>query len=284
MDNKPQSVSVEPLLTSTDPEMPSVPPNHVHSRWSYIVLGVFGLLTLGLVGVIVFAPNQQSSDSTFKSFNANKVKKITITPVPTAAINISTWKTYTNTKYGYTFKFPETWQLQENKEGVYFENKALQDKDIPGDDSENGRVYGGVIVSTGNEYCGVACINLSEDSFYDLKDPRWKTGNVGGGGPGTTVDKVYESSVDSKKSMVRISHPTTSYEWSGPTNMLVDNFVYLGKSGNDIAIMNISFNYNQTNVNAEKELTVFNKIISTFKFTNQNQTTVSSTISPTKAL
>lgn len=84
MDNKPQSVPVEPLLTSTDPEMPSVPPNHVHSRWSYIVLGVFGLLTLGLVGIIVFAPNQQSSDSAFKSFNANKLKT-TISPIPTSA-------------------------------------------------------------------------------------------------------------------------------------------------------------------------------------------------------
>ncbi len=89
MDNKPQSAPVEPLLTSTDPEMPSVPPNHVHSRWSYIVLGIFGLLTLCLVGVIVFLPSSQQPSDTFKSFNVNKVKKITTTPTPTSSIKFT---------------------------------------------------------------------------------------------------------------------------------------------------------------------------------------------------
>lgn len=173
----------------------------------------------------------------------------------------SSWKTYTSQDSLFSFKYPPEWTFPIAGSAL-FENKPMPTYQGGGYSTENGRVYGEISISTGNQFCGIPCLNISSDKFVDL----YITGGRGAGGLGTT-EKVYESTIAGKRSVTVISHPTKSYEGLDPNQITISNFIYMGTKDNDVQIMTINFSYDKNNPVKENEIEKFNKILSTLKFT-----------------
>jgi hypothetical protein len=81
-------------------------------------IGGIVLLLLGTVGGYYLGHSRGKTESTVTpTQTTSTVTPTTVSTAPTATDETATWKTYTNTKYGYSFKYPESNQAPEN-EGI----------------------------------------------------------------------------------------------------------------------------------------------------------------------
>lgn len=111
-ENQPNQVHANQELQS--------PTNHVHPKWSYIVLGLFGLLTLGIVGTIVLLPNTQQTVQPI-------VAKNSPTPTQNSTTDTSNWKTYTYKNI--SFKYPPGWSTEDLTDSLKASTPDLE-KDV----------------------------------------------------------------------------------------------------------------------------------------------------------
>lgn len=188
------------------------------------------------------------------------------------------WKTYTNSEGKYSLMYPPEWK---------FENDAAINPNAYGPNNDprkghalfinkptlsaldrftlmDGQVFGEIGIQPTGALCGVTCENLPESKFFDLKNELWETGQTGGGGPGTTVEKVYETKIGGKRAMVKLSKPTVNYESSSPNDRVLTYYVYLNNP--KFEILEFSFSYGDKYPNKDTLLKTFNSIISTFVF------------------
>lgn len=83
-------------------------PNH-SPKMLLIGLGAFLIIIIG--GGIGYFLGVDNSEQTTPA-NTTPIVKVSPTPTPDPTAN---WKTYTNTKYGYEAKYPQSWYLYETK-------------------------------------------------------------------------------------------------------------------------------------------------------------------------
>ncbi len=108
MDNQisvtPEPQSSAPAIGS--PEQPDKPSSRNWKKWLLPVLSM-ALITVG--GGNLILSQQKSEEPETKTLTQPTVAHPSPTPNPTAD-----WKTYTNTKYGYTIKYPENTKIDTN--------------------------------------------------------------------------------------------------------------------------------------------------------------------------
>lgn len=203
----------------------------------------------------------------------------TLNPITSTEDSTAGWKTYTSTEGKYSIKYPQDWVVEVYKEKypyntsydkgyIVFQTRATtateKANDAPGLPVDMGT--GSVRIISTNSMRGQQYANISEQDFFNPNNGFWLKGNAGGGGPGTTYSNPEEVSVDGKRAMKQITHPTTAYEWVGPNQITTNYYVWLGNSVNELVA--ISFTYDNTNKNKDDLIKNFNQMISTFKLTN----------------
>ncbi len=166
-------------------------------------------------------------------FSPCPASKTTPTPVSDATAN---WKTYSNTKYGYTLKYPNDWQVQAVAAGA-----------------------GGA--EAGPDQPSVAISKIGENHDYDdgviniegfQSESSWS--------PDWAISNVIINNIKMVKRTKKIE--TSGYIRIKP----LDRECYTFQSTSEY--MTICFSYSQAK--AEEKQT-FDQIISTFKFVDQNQ-------------
>lgn len=115
----------QPFIPNPPPPTPTTPPNQPKKSFSFgksliliIVLILIVALPLGTYVLIKQIQTQPAQNANVaKTMNA--LVSPTLTPTPTlsgsasgtlVATDTATWKTYTNTKYNYSIKYPSNWQ------------------------------------------------------------------------------------------------------------------------------------------------------------------------------
>lgn len=223
--------------------------NQVTPLSKYLVMALF--ITLPFIGFWLGMQYQkQLLFTTNQNVNSNQTND---------------WKIYSNKQDNYSFQYPSGWIIRPNSSKtqqniVTFENKEFEDSSTTNID----RVWGSIEKLTGDEYCGLSCVKMTESQFFDKTNPRWKVGNIGGGGPGITVKSVDEVFVGGKRAFVTVSHPTTDYEWSTTKDLTYTYYVFLG--GQDSNILKIEFNINKNNPQLTSYQTLFDQLIASFQF------------------
>lgn len=232
--NLPSSIStIEPQVVQTLEQRPYGKRNW--KKW-VIIYVVIALLFYG--GVYYFFLNKSSNpySSNYPSPTIAKTPTVIPTVDPTAK-----WKTYTNSKYGYVLSYPTDWSLVEQLSGsyvdIYDQPNITQPQLHDGSwirisvsiDDRKGRIQSSDPIGTRKEIAD----KVFEEKIADLaldKYPAFKT----------VLDILPGSQTDTR--------PTTNI---------------LTKIGSNTFIMSFS---NPDKNQYEKDLNIFNQILSTFKF------------------
>jgi hypothetical protein len=86
------------------------------SKNGYILLLIPIFLVIVIVTVIVFFAYKNGNIQLPSNKSANPSKVPLNSPTPTVSqMDISNWKTYSNTKFGYSFQYPSHWKVNESK-------------------------------------------------------------------------------------------------------------------------------------------------------------------------
>ena len=206
----------------------------------------FPVLALAIVGVAIVGYFASAYYFTLWPFEVSVAPVPTFTPRPSTAVKVedtSNWKVYRNQEYGFEFKYPNDWNLKENKE--YF----------------NGKLTTEVLLST---------------NFDDLAPiiQFFITPNVN-----TTNSENIEpygewTTIISKESVIIAGIKTNRYVTSGP-DAPNHTEISLVKNNNLFSI--------DTNIrDADLLKNVFDKILSTFKFIEPVDTSTWKTYTNTK--
>jgi len=184
-------------------------------------------------------------------------------PSPSATPDeTANWKTYTNTKYGYSIKFPQTWEpnrgpgnlsdidLSDQRDVDFF------DPDLPGGDPGTGlNIKVNELDATGT---GRKCTDLN-DCFS--KTFNWLTET-------TTINKF---------SSTFLGQPAATFTYDRKTELYTQSwkYIYFIYNGN-------AYNINaSTDTSREKTIfEAFDQILSTFKFIDQTGDTLKPTSEP----
>lgn len=165
-----------------------------------------------------------------------------VTPVPTAQFDpTANWKTYTNSKYGYSFKFPDNWYLKEFGDIVRVDSQPLQN-----DQMGMGPFYSG--------YIGIGPKFISSEQFdVQVSDPVGTKKYQGTSKDVPYIEKIKDLTIGGKPAaqMTEIipNQPTTqSGGWYE---------IQINKS----TVLAIS-----TGATDPTKLQVFKQLLSTFKF------------------
>ena len=200
-----------------------------------------------------------------------------ITPTPTPDPTAD-WKLYESD--GFSFKYPKAWNF-ENYYSKYPTEKKYMKSYLTYEYRPKLNEYeDNVIVSvqTGSLQPGTigykGDLNTPISEFFNTNNNLWLTGDAGGGGPGTTHDLPIETSIGGKRAMLHSSHPSTAYEFANPGQ--ITNVYIIPINGSLKDVVYISIFYSLANPKKEKLLADFNKILSTFKFTDAQNVDTSS--------
>lgn len=186
----------------------------------------------------------------------------------------STWKTYTNTQFGFEFKYPQDWSFEDYykkypAEKRYMKSYIIYEVTNPNNRADRtdylslsiqaGRYEGGTAGFIGNE-------NSPINDFFNVSGPLWLIGGDFGGGPGTTFDDAKKITIGGKQAVTQQYHPTNIYEFASPDQISKDYIIPFDFSLHDIVY--ISLRYSTKNKAKDEFLRTFDQILSTFKFTN----------------
>lgn len=99
------------------------------------ILAFVVFITLPFLGFFLGMNYQSSLDSASQAPTTDPIlpKRIS-TPTPSQAINTSTWKTYTNTKYYYSVKFSSAYKINDNKDTSIMKGAEASLLIVPQDD------------------------------------------------------------------------------------------------------------------------------------------------------
>lgn len=159
--------------------------------------------------------------------------------------SIASWRTYTDFR-GFSFQYPSDWSFN----GIILQYK--------------GNSQGNLALLATRNLCE-PCENLSESEFFDQ---MYKSHKIGDGGAGTTIEKISETKVGGKRTLVLLSH-STGYKESQPGDNYLSYCIYLNNP--KFQVLRIVFNYNDGDKDKDLLLNTFNQILSTFQFFDQNQ-------------
>lgn len=98
------------ISSSFTPPEQSSPPNWL--KWAFVVIFIALLSSVGTYFVLTQTKKQSIPTPTI-------VQTPSPTPTPTLDKTIN-WKTYTNTQYKYTFKYPPEYKIDETLYGIWF--------------------------------------------------------------------------------------------------------------------------------------------------------------------
>ena len=98
---------------------PAVKPN-------YLLRISITLLTISLISIIVFAAYQYFL---LKYPNSQTLPITTVTPTPASNPTVN-WQTFINNKYGFSFQYPNNWEVKPSEKGVYISSIAAR-RDMP---------------------------------------------------------------------------------------------------------------------------------------------------------
>ena len=107
----------KPMMGMTQPELP---PHHV-SKTMKVLLSVFAAVLLGVLGYFVWYENTQTTTEEDTTASVKKSTGSTATTgsgTTTTADKTADWKTYTNSTYKFSMKYPSAWTLRNDGEGV----------------------------------------------------------------------------------------------------------------------------------------------------------------------
>ncbi len=107
-------VQPEPQLVQAPTQPTNLPQSSSKKKW-ILISAVLLLLIVVSFGGAYFLSNKMKSTSVSKagnnSLNGNATQTTKPTPTPDPTAN---WRTYTNTKYGYSIQYPENWFARES--------------------------------------------------------------------------------------------------------------------------------------------------------------------------
>lgn len=108
-----------PLSNPTvPPQIPVNPPANQPVKTSssskpiLIILFVVGLIALSSLGTYFIVKSQVKPQAPASSSSPVSSSSVQASPTPSVIDETANWKTYTNTKYNYSFKYPQDWILQ----------------------------------------------------------------------------------------------------------------------------------------------------------------------------
>src|SRR5260221_1405311 len=230
-----QNTPINPIPSTEPPKTPSNPP--------LIALIILVVILLGATGLLAYQNMQLQKQITKSQVNTYN------SPVPSGTDETANWKTYTNTKHGYSIKYPNDWSFREfssTKDGAGFYNTASGD--VIGNEpitiNFNQRPSNDQSVPF-SDYVKIAAIKEIQ-GFESLVLINLVTTNSGIVGYKTTWN--YKTLAGEAK----ISLPITYFDTKLPTGETV-----------------------QINLGDKNDEQIYNKILSTFKFTDQSQTDTS---------
>lgn len=189
-----------------------------------------------------------------------------IQDTPTQAPTSTNWETYTSTTGSFSLQYPSSWSKEINY-SQYDEELSIKNKEYIGnvsDDLDSGVVSIRVAVLPSEGLCGSSCKNVTREQFYDRNNILWKTGDIGGGGSGTTVVSVTDTSLSGKAALFVISHPTSDYEFSSKDDITYYYYAYLGGENNEV--FTAQYTVRSTFTEKERLLEEVKSILSTLKF------------------
>jgi hypothetical protein len=101
-------IAGNPEALNQNTEAPKIPQPEKNNHWiSILAVAIFILLALGAIAFLYYQ-NQQ-----LKNMLANYQSQATSPPIPAATADpTANWKTYTNTEYYYSLKYPNDWNLR----------------------------------------------------------------------------------------------------------------------------------------------------------------------------
>lgn len=210
----------------------------------------FRLIIIVLVGIVVLGGLGYYF---FKSrINADTLSS-TSTSAPTPTGEISTWRTYTNTKYSYSIKYPADWTVNEDQlDRVYL----TEPHTTAAESFDSDMIYGnvGIQVDEGTE------TRKYSDWSYDQLFEFWSTGGKSAGEEfepiaidATTKEAVKIAGLDAYYAKQRVD---VSYIYGA----------YL-KKGNTVFTLSIGASDDKYPQTVEKYKPTFKNIVSTFQFT-----------------
>ncbi len=232
--------------TTASDTMPTPPPVNNHSPFNWkltlILLGILGAVLALFIGGYYFGMRQYQSATQAVPTVAQIAK-----PTPTPADPTSDWKTYTNTKYAFSIKYPSTWKLKEKtteigSDFVNFQSPngyglgiSFQQKDDKNQMGPSG-IAAGEFIKRGNIQFGETTIS-KDVLVYKEKDKQvWYNGvstfvvgntkfsislnnNQSTDYENTSLDKETELTTDQILSTFKFTDTTNSQIYTDPTNM-----------------------------------------------------------------
>ncbi len=233
---------------------PAPDKNH-HKRIILYTIGVLLLLIIG--GGIGYLCALNSSLSPHSSYEQNNGRIIPpqnlmasppnppITTTPHSSMDTSGWKTFSNPKYDFEFSYPANLDLKEypNRVNLYNNNSI-----------------------NGSNYINIGIVEKKIPTTQSLKD--------------LIQQDTYMDLPSGHKGSI-IQEPLTpypfgqyeAYTFSGGTKEN-DKYIYV-RNGTTVVIFSAT-GFQTGSSYSKNELTILNRLISTFKFTNQNHTSCNS--------
>jgi len=98
-------------LSGLQPEKQFNNPNNTNQKTLSIILGVVIVVLIGVIIYMVLANKSNQVAQQPSPTPTQLAQWSSATPTPTTSDETANWKTYTDSKYGFEFKYPSDWSL-----------------------------------------------------------------------------------------------------------------------------------------------------------------------------
>ncbi|MFA6005668.1 MAG: PsbP-related protein [Patescibacteria group bacterium] len=233
--DKDKSAQIEEMTSPSNNTGSSFP------KWTLVLLMIGAIVALMMISAVMgFVVSKNLVPN-------SEIPQVTTEPSPTSELKKTvTWETYTNTKYGYSIDYPSNWMFRESPDSK--NGAAFNPTDKPGypDKSDSISIYAGQIVGsstnvTFEEYVKTAA-SQEIQNYGKLVSLKKVTTTEGVAGYETTWTVQAMAGTGSGPST---SLPITYFELPGNKTMLV-----------------------RVTLDREEDLEVYEKMLSTVKFTS----------------
>ncbi|MCL5407548.1 MAG: hypothetical protein M1429_03575 [Patescibacteria group bacterium] len=165
-----------------------------------ILLIILGVLLLVSVGVIFWL--SKNSSTKFQTSPTNTPNSTSLAP----NIDTSDWKTFANTKYGYSFKYPSNWYLYDSNLGlITVQPEKYNPKEILSDQEAKAISFNAQFDSSVSPESDIRDVN---DLSFDDMAKQWQQENPDGQTSMTTIDS-HEALNETQAEKQRFGQGTT---------------------------------------------------------------------------